>query len=79
MEDNINYFLKKEDNLNFLIMEYDLKKIMQPKTIKSKSNDCGTAPGNLVFIPFICWTFDMHNGFALNLWSLYSNPCKKKA
>ena len=21
---------------------------MQPKTIKSKNNDCGTAPGNLV-------------------------------
>jgi hypothetical protein len=24
------------------------KKIMQPKTIKSKNNGCGTAPGNLV-------------------------------
>ena len=48
MEDNLNYFLKKEDNLNFQIMEDDLKRIMQPKTIKSKSNDCGTAPGNLV-------------------------------
>ena len=39
MEDNFNFFLKKEDNL---------KKIMQPKTIKSKNNGCGTAPGNLV-------------------------------
>ena len=25
-----------------------LNKIMQPKTIKSKNNGCGTAPGNLV-------------------------------
>ena len=24
------------------------QKIMQPKTIKSKDNGCGTAPGNLV-------------------------------
>ena len=31
-------------------MEDDLKKIKQPKTIKSKNNGCGTAPGNLVFI-----------------------------
>ena len=29
-------------------MEDDLQKIMQPKTIKSKNNGCGTAPGNLV-------------------------------
>ena len=29
-------------------MEDDLKKTMQPKTIKSKNNSCGTAPGNLV-------------------------------
>ena len=29
-------------------MEDDLKKIVKPKTIKSKNNDCGTAPGNLV-------------------------------
>ena len=29
-------------------MEDDLKKIVQPKTIKSKNNDCGTAPGNLI-------------------------------
>jgi hypothetical protein len=28
------------------------QKIMQPKTIKSKNNGCGTAPGNLV-ISFI--------------------------
>ena len=50
MEDDLNYFLKKEDDLNFLKMDDDLKKIMQPKTIKSKNNDCGTAPGNLVLI-----------------------------
>ena len=30
-------------------MKDDLKKIMQPKTIKSKNNGYGTAPGNLVF------------------------------
>ena len=47
MEDDLNYFLKKEDDLNFLKMDDDLKKIMQPKTIKSKNNDCSTAPGNL--------------------------------
>ena len=29
-------------------MEDDLKKIMQHETIKSKNNDFGTAPGNLV-------------------------------
>ena len=32
----------------FWKMEYNLKEIMQPHTIKSKNNDCGTAPGNLV-------------------------------
>ena len=32
----------------FTINEEDIKKIVQPKTIKSKSNGCGTAPGNLV-------------------------------
>ena len=32
----------------FFQKEDDLKKIMQPKTIKSKNNGCGTAPGNLV-------------------------------
>ena len=48
MEDDLTYFLKKEDDFNFLKMEDDLKKIMQQKTIKSKNNDCGTAPGNLV-------------------------------
>ena len=29
-------------------MEDDLKKMMQPKTIKSKNNGCGIVPGNLV-------------------------------
>jgi hypothetical protein len=42
-------FLNKEDDLNFLKIEDDIKKIMQPKTIKSKNNGCCTAPGNLVF------------------------------
>ena len=32
----------------FLKMETTSKKIMQPTTIKSKDNGCGTAPGNLV-------------------------------
>jgi hypothetical protein len=61
MEDDLNYFLKKEDDLNFLKMDDDLKKIMQPKTIKSKNNDCGTAPGNLVCIysPRFIWIFEL--------------------
>ena len=33
-------------------MEDELKKIMQPKTIKIKNNGCGTAPGNLVSINY---------------------------
>ena len=40
--------MKKEDVLIFLKNEDDLKKIIQPKTIQSKNNGCGTAPGNLV-------------------------------
>ena len=48
MEDDLNYFLKKEDNLNWLKMDDNLKKIMQPKTFKNQNNDCGTASGNLV-------------------------------
>jgi hypothetical protein len=32
----------------FLKMETTSKKIMQPTTIKSKDNGCGTAPGNLI-------------------------------
>ena len=31
-------------------MEDNHKRIMQPKTIKSKNKGCGTAPGNLVYI-----------------------------
>ena len=34
----------------FLKMETTSKKIMQPTTIKSKDNGCGTAPGNLDLI-----------------------------
>jgi hypothetical protein len=37
-----------EDDLIFLKTEVNLKKMMQPKTIKSKNNSCGTGPGNLV-------------------------------
>ena len=37
-----------EDDLNFCKMDDNLKKIMQPKTMKSKNNDCGTALGNQV-------------------------------
>jgi hypothetical protein len=48
LEDDLNFF-EKEENLNFWKMEDDLKKIMHRKTIKSKNNGCGTAPGNLVF------------------------------
>ena len=62
MEDDLNIFSKrkttlifllKEDDINFLKMVDNLKKIMQPKTIKSKNNDCGTAPGNLVYKLFV--------------------------
>ena len=37
-----------EDDLIFLLKKEDLKKKMEPKTITSKNNGCGTAPGNLV-------------------------------
>ena len=40
--------MKKADDLIFFEMEDNLKRIMQPKTIESKNNGCGTAPGNLV-------------------------------
>ena len=49
MEDNLNLF-ERGTQLNVFKNENDLKKKMQPKTIKSKNNGCGTAPGNLVFI-----------------------------
>ena len=49
MENDLNIIFKTEDDINYLKMEDNLKNIMQPKTIKSKNNDCGTAPGNLVF------------------------------
>jgi hypothetical protein len=45
IQDNLNHFLKEEDNLNFLKMEDNHKKIIQPKTFKNKNNDCGTALG----------------------------------
>ena len=37
-----------ENDLNFLFKGRRPPKIIQPKTIKSKNNGCGTAPGNLV-------------------------------
>ena len=39
----------------FLKKETTSKKIMQPTTIKSKDNGCGTAPGNLVSLH--CFTY----------------------
>ena len=35
MEDDLNHFLKKEYDLNFLKLDNNLKIIMQPKAIKS--------------------------------------------
>ena len=45
--------MKKEDDLYVFLMEDDLKKNNQPKTIKSKNNGCGTAPGNLVIVIYL--------------------------
>ena len=53
MEDGLNLF-ERGRKLDVLKNENNLKKIMQPETIKSKDNGCGTAPGNLVFN--IYWT-----------------------
>ena len=47
MEDNLNLF-ERGRRLYVFKNENNLNKIMQPKTIKSKDNGCGTAPGNLV-------------------------------
>ena len=49
MEDDLNLF-ERGRKLDVLKNENNLKKIMQPETVKSKDNGCGTAPGNLVFI-----------------------------
>ena len=49
MEDNPNLF-ERGRRLNVFKMGTTSKKIMQPKTSKSKNNGCGTAPGNLVYI-----------------------------
>ena len=54
MEDDLKFF-EKEDDLNCLENERWPKK-MQPKTINSKNNGCGTAPGNLVST-LITWQF----------------------
>ena len=50
MEDDLNLFEKGRRPNFFENRRRPQKKIMQPKTIKSKNNGCGTAPGNLVFI-----------------------------
>ena len=47
MEDDINFFKGRRPHFFFKWMT-TFKNIMQLKTIKSKNNDCGTAPGNLV-------------------------------
>ena len=47
MEDDLNLF-EKGRRPNFFENRRRPKKKMQPKTIKSKNNGCGTAPGNLV-------------------------------
>ena len=43
-----NNIFENRKQTNFFKKEDDPKKIMQPKSIKSKNNGCGTAPGNLV-------------------------------
>ena len=53
MEHNLNLFVKGRPPNFFENRRGPQKKIMQPKTIKSKNNGCGTAPGNLV-IYFLC-------------------------
>ena len=47
MEDDLNLFEKGRRH-NFFENGRRPQKKMQPKTIKSKNNGCGTAPGNLV-------------------------------
>ena len=48
MEDDLNVFEKGRRPNFFFKLKTTSKKIMQLKTIKSKNNGCGTAPGNLV-------------------------------
>jgi hypothetical protein len=51
MEDNLNFFEKgRRPHFFGKIVRQPQNKIMQPKTIKSKNNCCGTAPGNLVLV-----------------------------
>ena len=57
----------------FLKMETNSKKIMQPTTIKSKDNGCGTAPGNLVWLNFLIKSKKLpQNCFACVNWTFYS-------
>ena len=48
MEDDLNLFEKGRRPNFFWKSKTTSKKIMQPQTIKTKNNGCGTAPGNLV-------------------------------
>jgi hypothetical protein len=47
---NNNMFIMEDDLNLFRKLKTTSKNIMQPKTIESKNNDCGTAPGNLVYL-----------------------------
>ena len=49
MEDDLNFFKGRRPQF-FSKWKTTSKKIMQPKTIKTKNNGCGTAPGNLVTV-----------------------------
>ena len=48
MEDDLNLFEKGRRPNFFENRRRPQQKKIQPKTIKSKNNGCGTAPGNLV-------------------------------
>ena len=50
MEDNLNFFEKGRRPQFLRKCKTTSKKIIQPKTIKSQNNGCGTAPSNLVNI-----------------------------
>ncbi len=55
-ESQNDIILKIEDSLNVCNSLRGHKKIVQPKTIKSKINGCGIAPGNLVMM-YLWWLF----------------------
>ena len=51
MEDDLNFF-EKGRRPQFFLNGRRPQKNNQPKTIKSKNNSCGTAPGNLL-LPYL--------------------------